>query len=402
MPTDFSAVRAQIDRATERVRSAEAARRIELERLRQVFAPAFDGAMLTAACVAVAGDVSLRWNGALFNLEEGINRFIPFGEEPKRYVLLASDGSQIMPDRHRAVLFAVIQIACACIPYGIQADVSPTLTQALALADERDVRILAEDELIRPGADEILSSGEIALERDLREIEVLAERCERFWRAGAPVIALADGSLVPFALLNDGRLRPGDARLSRLITALDRLRESKAIVAGYIARPSSDALVQTCRLAGVQETDAPAFIRRAGNLPRALLDRHVLEAVLPFGHRTACFTPTWTLNGPDYLGRAHHTMRAFYLNVGRGRPEIARVELPEWCADPASLNTLTGTLGRHCRMGGGYPFILKAAHERAVLTRQDQHEIERRLHSELQRQGMFAIPSSKQEAKEKR
>ncbi|MGQ9816320.1 MAG: DNA double-strand break repair nuclease NurA, partial [Candidatus Roseilinea sp.] len=164
----------------------------------------------------------------------------------------------------------------------------------------------------------------------------------------------------------------------------------------------SNAIAQSCKLAGVPYQDAAAAVRRGDDRARLVLDRHLLERVLPAGHRTACFTPTWTINGAEYLGRDGHTMRAFYLNVGRDKPEIARVELPAWCADAASLDALTGILDRHCRMGGGYPFILKAAHEEAVLTRQDQREIERRLQSELQEQGVMAAPSAKQESKDKR
>lgn len=401
MPTDFRAIREQIDRAADRFRSAETARREQLDRLLQVFTPGFDADALTAACVAVASDTSLRWNGALFNLGEPINRTIPFGAEPARYALLASDGSQIMPDRHRPVLFALIQIACACVVYGCHADESPALVGAVRLAQEKDIRMMGEDELFRAGADDIVSAGEIALERDLREIEVLAERCEAFHRAGARVIALADGALVPFSLLNDARLRAGDRRLARFTAALGRLRDAGALVAGYIARPGSNAIAQTCALAGVPWQDAAAAVRRGDDRARLALDRHLLERALPSQHRTACFTPTWTINGKDFLGRDAHTMRAFYINVGRDRPEIARVELPAWCADSADLNALTAILGRHCLMGGGYPFILKAAHEEAVLTRQDQREIERRLQSELQRRGVMTTPSPKQEAKDK-
>ncbi len=402
MPTDFRAIREQIDQTANRFRSAHAARREQMDRLLQVFTPDFDANALTAACVAVSSDTSLRWNGALFNLGEAINHPVPCGEEPEQYALIASDGSQIMPDRHRPVLFALIQIACACVVYGCHTDDSPALAGAVHLAQEKDIRMLGENELFREDSDDIVGAGEIALERDLREIEVLAERCEAFHQAGVRVIALADGALVPFSLLNDARLRPGDKRLARFIAALSRLREAGALVAGYIARPGSNALAQTCALAGVPYQDAAAAVRRRDDPARLVLDRYLLERALPGRHRTACFTPTWTINSADSLGRDGHTMRAFYLNVGRGKPEIARVELPAWCADTASLNALTGVLDRHCLMGGGYPFILKAAHEEAVLTRQDQREIERRLQSELQRQGVMTMPSPKQEAKDRR
>ncbi len=402
MPTDFRAIRAQIDQTANRFRSAHTARREQMDRLLQVFRPGFDTDALTAACVAVSSDTGLRWNGALFNLGEAINHPVPCGKEPEQYALIASDGSQIMPDRHRPVLFALIQIACACVVYGCRKDDSPALAEAVRRAGDKDIQMIGEDALLRDDSDDIVSAGEIALERDLREIEVLAERCEAFHQAGVRVIALADGALVPFSLLNDARLRPGDTRLARFIAALSRLREAGALVAGYIARPGSNALAQTCALAGVPYQDAAAAVRRRDDRARLVLDRHLLEHTLPARHRTACFTPTWTINSADFLGRDNHTMRAFYLNVGRGKPEIARVELPAWCADTDNLNALSGIIDRQSRLGQGYPFILKAAHEEAVLTRQDQREIERRLQNELQQQGLLSTPSPKQEAKDRR
>ena len=391
----------QIDQAADRFRTAHQSRRDELIRLRQVFVPDFDCAMLAEACATAAGDASLRWNGALFRPEEIITQTIPCGTEPECYALLASDGSQIMPDRHRPVLFALIQIACACVAYGCNGSHSPELEAALEFAGEKDTRLLSEDELFRPDLDDIMSAGEIAAERDLREIEVLAERCEAFDRAGVQAVALADGALVPFSLLNDMRLRPDDRRLARFKAALGRLKQSKAIVAGYIARPSSNAIVRACALAGVPAHEVAGGLRRGEYRPHLVVDRHLLETVIPRYHRSACFTPNWTINAAEYLGRDGHTMRAIYLNVGPDKPEIARVEMPAWCADIASLDILTGILARHCRMGCGYPLCLKAAHEEAVLTRQDQREIESRLQLELQRTGMISTPSPKQESKDR-
>jgi hypothetical protein len=389
MPTDFAPLRARISQAAGQLRASRDARQGDLAGLRRAFAPDFDAAALAAAC-QVAAAAKGRWNGALFTHGEAVNQQFAFGREPDDYALVASDGSQIMPDRHKPVLYAMLQVACASIVYG-QAN------GRIDSATTRDVRLLFEDELYDDDTGELIAPGELATERDLREIEALAARCEALAAAGLPVVALADGALVPFALLNDARLRPGDRRLARFAEALGRLREAGATVAGYIARPNSNALARACALAG-----APAGEARADSAPRGLLDRHLLEGVLRPGHRSAKFQPCWTVNGDEFLGRRGHAMLAFYLEVGAGRPEIARVELPAWCASSERLDALTGILARHARIGGGYPFCLKAAHEEAVITRQDQREIEARIQLEMAEHGLLAVPSPKQEAKDQR
>jgi hypothetical protein len=53
-------------------------------------------------------------------------------------------------------------------------------------------------------------------------------------------------------------------------------------------------------------------------------------------------------------------------------------------------------------MGGGYPLCLKAAHEEAVLSQNDEKEIDQIIERGLLDEGVFATPSSKQEAKDRR
>jgi hypothetical protein len=386
MPTDFAPVRAHISEAAGRLRSNRDARARDVASLRRALEPDFDASALAAACLAAAAGAKKSWNGALFTHGEDINRQFACGREPDDYALVASDGSQIMPDRHKPVLYAMLQVACACIIYG-------QASGRIDSATTRDARLLFEDELYDADTGELIAPGELATERDLREIEALAARCETLAAAGLRTIALADGALIPFVLLNDSRLRPGDRRLARFAEALGRLRDAGAVVAGYIARPNSNAVARACALA-VGARDEPA--------PPGLLDRHLLEGVLKPGWRGARFQPCWTVNGDEFLGRRGHTMLAFYLDVGAGRPEIARVELPAWCASAEQLDALTGVLARHARIGGGYPFCLKAAHEEAIITRQDQREIDARIQFEMAEQGMLAMPSPKQEAKDQR
>ncbi|HEY3341608.1 MAG TPA: DNA double-strand break repair nuclease NurA, partial [Anaerolineae bacterium] len=203
--------------------------------------------------------------------------------------------------------------------------------------------------------------------------------------------------------------RAAGEQLTRIAKALDRMRRSGAIIAGYIDRPNSNALARSCALTEApaasihDETQLRKYIKSAEKNMLGIVDRTLLESLLPGTHRTALFEPTWLINGTNYLGKFGHTMRCCYVNIAKegARPQLARMEMPIWCADEQSVAIATAVMGRHARMGGGYPLCLKAAHEEAVLSYQDEREIDQILEGSLIERGILATPSAKQEAKDR-
>jgi hypothetical protein len=410
MPIDVTQLKQQIQGMAIRFAEARESRAQRVARLRRVFEPGFDMATLESALATISSQTSVRWTGAHLTAGERINQFYEAGIEPMSFALIATDGSQIMPDRHKAVQYAAIQAASACIVYG-KAIESEQLAQAHAASKQKKMSFMDEQQLFDEDGEPV-SAGEINTERDLQEIELMADLCECFRKAGVQPVAVADASIIPFALLNEPFVKNNTRRaaqlLERITRALERMRASQSIIAGYIDRPNSNALARTCSLADVPSTalsheqrlrDA---LRRVAQDVRGITDRLLLEPILPAGHRTAMFEPAWLVNGPAYLGHAGHTMKACYLNVGTGRPAVVRIEMPEWCADAASVDILTGVMQRHANMGAGYPLILKAAHEEAVLTANDEAGIDLMIERGMIDLGILAMPSQKQEAKDKR
>jgi len=341
--------------------------------------------------------------GARFDAGEAPADAFAFGAEPRDFALVAADGSQIMPDRHKPVVFAYVQVACACIVYGY-ADVPAARRTAEELQREKRTRLLSELEL--PVGENANPAAEVSNLRDVMEIQLLAEACARFAALGVRPIVVADGSLVPFALLNDRTLNnpvQAERLLRPLVAALSAMRAAGAIVVGYIDRPNSAAVAQTCALLGLpsdmRTDDAAARAAAAG--VEGIYDRHLFEQTLAPGHRSALFDPGWQVNEPRFLGE--HAMRACYANFGDGlgaRAVPARLEMPLWCAAPENFAVVTGVLRRHAALDpDGYPFVLKAAHELAVVGRDDQREIEAALEQELLARGMRPRYSPKQAAK---
>jgi hypothetical protein len=413
MPIDVTQLVPQLQRMTDRARENRERRERLMAQMRRVFDIQFDAAAWNEVCDAAAQLSGVRWFGARFDDAEPANQFIPTsaGAEPHVYALIASDGSQIMPNRHKSVQYAAIQVASACIVYG-QATDSLALANALKHSRRKPLRFMGEEELIDDNTGELISAGEISTERDLQEIELLAENCEHFRAAGVLPVAVADASLVPFSLLNEVFVRNSPRRasqqLTRITAALTRMRRCNAIVGGYIDRPNSNAVARSCALADIPATAATdeaqlrELVRKAEQGIHTISDRGMLEPILPPGQRTALFEPTWLINGPSHLGKSGHTMRACYLNIGRTRPNIVRLEIPAWCAGPDPVGILTAVMLRHARMGSGYPLCLKAAHEEALLSHTDEREIDQIIERGLIGQGILATPSSKQEAKDKR
>jgi hypothetical protein len=402
MPVDLTQLRSSINDYADAF-EADGQRRLEtVDSLSRVLKPDANVDALLASCLAATRVSGLRWNGALFDCDEAPNAFTEInvkGDEPLRYALIATDGSQIMPDRHKAVLFAYVQAGCACITYGGKDVTLQNRVQRLKRA-----RLFHERELFDDSG-EMITPGEISNQRDLLEIELMAEAALMARDAGYLPVIIADGSMVPFALLGSRGLR--SAAQQRMLEAFKRamldLQMSGALACGYIDKPNSNALVNTCALHDVpfdrvdEQALKDARIRCAG-----IFDRHVLNEHLQPGHRTGLFDPRWEVNEPAHLGP--HAMRCCYVNVGLGmgrRVALGRMEAPAWCATPANIAILSAILLRQARMGDNYPLILKVAHEEAVVGKDDQREIENALAQVLINRGITPYPSFKSSAKER-
>ncbi|PJF45651.1 MAG: hypothetical protein CUN48_17805, partial [Candidatus Thermofonsia Clade 3 bacterium] len=144
----------------------------------------------------------------LFDAGEPINRQFPFGQEPDRYALVAADGSQILPDRHKPFVFAYVQAGCAGLVYG-----KPHQPLVEQLRHLRLSRLIEESELFDESTGELKPPTEVVNQRDLMEIELMAQACRMARGADLQPVLVADGSLVPFALLTSRNLAYDAERL---------------------------------------------------------------------------------------------------------------------------------------------------------------------------------------------
>ena len=264
--------------------------------------------------------------------------------------LLAADGSQILPDRHAAVQYSLVNVGAIAMQSG-SGETPEVFT---------DSHLLFGDELFTETG---LVTGEaIEQRRDIAERRKLLELAPDY---PAPVLALTDGPVELWGAKGAGE---DDYRKNLEIhkSILSQLQAKGVTVAGYVDKPGADLVIRTLEIAQLSTDEEFKDIRKLHSL-RGVTDRW-LYSFLPGGHRSAVF-------GLQSGSRAHYTgdlaLHFFYLNVGDTQhPWLVRVEIPKWVADDAEkLNLLHAALLEQCKIMGAkpYPYILQRAHEIAVV-----------------------------------
>jgi hypothetical protein len=300
-------------------------------------------------------------------------------------MLIAADGSQINPNRHRQVDFGLINVATICIQPGL--DTPPHIESESKLLDDYG----------QQNGQARLTEDLIALERDILERVSLLNQARKY---PSPLITITDGPLEIFR--ETGETAWFEKKLADYIQILGECQSASIVTTGYVDKPHSDLVNHMLRLAleklPIPGSNLSAEIENV-RVPDACLFSDLLSAP---GDRSAVFAiqSQWARHFKDAL-----RLCFFYLNVGRPqKPSLARVELPAWCAEkPQLLDNLHAAIFRQCEIMGTrpYPYILHRAHELAVVTFEETSQLENMLAGELQARGMDAgVKSNKQSAKD--
>jgi hypothetical protein len=298
--------------------------------------------------------------------------------------LLAADGSQVLPDRHAAVLYSMVNVGAIAMQPGTGKTPEIFIDSSLLHADE----LYTETGML---------SGEVIEQRrDIAERRKLLELAPSL---PPPLVALTDGPMELWGY-RDGADNEYKRNLDSHKVILSRLNDLDVTVAGYVDKPGADLLVRALEVAAWSGEGGVGSLRRFHPL-RGVSDRW-LFSTLPPGQRSAVF-------GLQSSARQHYTgslaLRFFYLNVGdAGHPYLARVEIPAWVAQAdEKLALLHAALLQQCRLMGArpYPYLLHRAHEIARVSLQEKQQVEQLLEIELRRAGgEVGESSAKQSAKD--
>lgn len=301
---------------------------------------------------------------------------------PAKVTIIASDGSQIHPDRHSLALYYLINVGAIVYQRGSG---NPPATISDPYLFYRDDDLFNDQGLL-------IAGSMVNVKRDLAELQMLARLVPAYHTNQVQTLALIDGQFT-LRIID----LPGPQQKiyqSAYLETLHTLQHNGALIAAYIDRPRSSFVLSLLHLASL-ETEAINEENLRHNPFYGLTDTDLFDD-LPAGSRTSIFNQRAKAN--IAYAKDGHTIHFFYLNAGTSQnPNLARVEIPGWIAkDPEKLNCVHATLLQQAQITGGYPYVLARAHELAIITPEEREALETMLAISLRRQGLTPIVSQKQ------
>jgi len=306
---------------------------------------------------------------------------------PRIVSVVATDGSQIVPDHHGPALCFLLNTGRVMIQYGSG--------QRVLLDHIPELFYREEDIYLEVNGRQVLIQGELlAAKRTELEAYYLEGLIEAAVVSNHPVVALEDGSLIKWNLdqSSDWQAKV----LQRYLVHLSRARTWRAPVCGYLSGsracdvinslklilcPESPVNCDKCQFKGA---DAPC--QRLQGVTDITLFRQLLR--LP-GDRSQVFLSSSRIlqeYGDNKVG-------FYYLNVSS---EIARVEIPWWVYQDKLLLDLTqSVIMDQAEKGKGYPLVLTEAHEQAVIKGADRDAFLRLVETSLIKSGAPAASTPK-------
>ncbi len=300
---------------------------------------------------------------------EGFTFDIKLTESPSAVTVVGVDGSQIMPSHHEVHNCYLLNVGLAAIHYGTK---FPPKLESYPRLHHRPDDLYPLVDRRRIHIDELF----VSLERTMFELEVLVEQALCAQDKGLPVVAMYDGSLIPWSL---DKMPEGyqETYLQRMESCLVTLKQSGIALIGYISHSRSSEIVNMLRTficpfeitncrdhcGHLNEEEFPC------SMIWPLTDRQlIVEHLAPRTRSSFCLTSQAISRRltPD------HQICFSYFNLGS---EIARCEVPRWLANDAVMRELTlAVTAAQVEKGRGYPVALSEAHNQAVIKAKDREQ----------------------------
>lgn len=315
---------------------------------------------------------------------------------PAKYTVVGVDGSQIMPSHHEVHNCYLLNVGYAIISYGEEfpsvLDSAPRLhhrpDDLYPLVDRRRVHI---DELF------------VSLERTIFELELLVEHALTAQERGLPVVALYDGSLIPWSV-DKMPASYQDTFLSRMQKCTRALQTAGIPLVGYISHSRSSEIVNMLRtnICPYDTSNCREYCISLNeeNFPCSkiwpLTDRQLLTTKLPTGFRSSFCLTAQTISK---LFETDQQICFSYLNVGS---EIARIECPRWLVENFVLREMAcAVVASQATKGRGYPVALSEAHNLAVIRGGDREKFFELIKRHLVSLGVKQVRVSPKESKKR-
>jgi hypothetical protein len=306
---------------------------------------------------------------------------------PTQATIIATDGSQIVPDRHAAFLYYLINIGVFVYNHG-QANTPQPFTVP-------DIHYLEEGQFEE---EFMIGSGQVSIKRDLAEIGTLAKTT---WlekeTVEFPLLSILDQRLLYWPIGSTGAA--AQATVEKWCEKMTDIRRCGALLAGYIDRPGKSSVVTLLQ----SLTAGPDFnwktLGKAGS-NQGITDTYLFSRLLTPGQRSCLFLDVSPANDRFATIDPHNQVCFFYLNPGSVGQAIARIDIPLWVAEqPDAVDQVHALIYDQCQILGDYPYVLARADEMAVVGKRDQAELDAMIELHMQRQGLEGDITAKQGSK---
>lgn len=390
MTLEFEKLSREIDQMGRTTRSRQELRQKQLDEARQLLSLHATDWETLRRCVELAKQEvgeKFFWSALPVGEREPLDQGIAPPPCPTQATLFATDGSQIMPDRHAPFLYYVINVGVMIYHHGDGcAPETLTFPQIRYPSDDLDENLLE------------YAPASVSIKRDLAEISTLARTVWEHRFAAAPLIAILDQRLLywPIGSLDSTE---HDSTIDTWLEKMRDIQQCNAILAGYIDRPNKISvlnMLESLKI-GTPQFDTGRFSRQQ----QSLTDVDLYSQILKPGERSPVFMDISTRN--ERFERAGQMVCFFYLNPGRNNDQqIARVDVPIWAAqDPALINQLHALIYHQCQiLLGNYPYVLTRADEVAVVGKQDQDYLDSWIALTMQKYGISSSQTNKQNTKD--
>ncbi len=332
-------------------------------------------------------------------MREAPDRTYPPANRPSPMTVVATDGSQIYPDRHIEPTCYLVNISRIAFQYGTT---EPPVMEATPRFRYRQAGLEPEPEDEAESRADVhfddelgtMTTEVVSAIRDEWELKDLLAIARTAHIEGRPLFALADGTLIRWMIRGMRNRALEQQLIQRYTDLLQQFRADGLPLASYISMPGNTEVIHLLQFYFDRFAEARPDVPLDG-----LVDRRLFAATLAPGERSAVFVSASHIQG-DYP--AGNKICYFYVRIPqRTGDEIGRVEIPEWVADePELLDQVHGTILSECDKGEGYPMILSEAHERAVIRGPERELFYRMLERSLQNAGQPVNTSSKQTSKQ--
>lgn len=341
--------------------------------------------------VQLAVDRDAGYRGARL-IDEALMNGYPLPEIPESATLIATDGSQILPNTHGSALYYVLNTGSFIVHLGTGE--APTIHSEPYLYYEPGYLMNEDRGIVTPTI--------VSARRNVAEMQALAGHGFQQRDMARPIVALLDGPLL-FVMGSDV---PDRSQLRSIyFGAMERLREIHAGLCGYTDRPRSRFMVALLHLLNLPEADITRRKLANDGPMEGLTDAQVYMHLLEPGDRSAIMIQMSPANKEfRQSGGDSHEICFFYMNSAAlgERPKIARVEVPMWVAEDKQLVAEVHALVyQQCQqVATRYPYALTRADELALVRREEAQQFDTMVKVAMTKQGMIAEESSKQQSKE--